>query len=268
MPGCLKGRMAQPHDQYPWAEMRWKSKTQLAKMSGCFGLRNKMRFSDSVKRRMAKLQRGREKGVDRGQGSSSPASVTTDQLSTSATPAKLISKPSASLVPQSPKNLSTVALSNPLEHQLTIAPPTSKNLDLWKSAFDKFREEEPDLLDDYDQHVFGAGTVNAGLINQETIEAALSKLLKDREKKQWKISVLSRDINIRTQVERMVGILKWSDPLVKSALSTQPYAALAWSGVSFLLPVSALTVGQPANYEAPANSNSSLRVVPHRMRQC
>jgi hypothetical protein len=31
--------------------------------------------------------------------------------------------------------------------------------------------------------------------------------------------------------------LLWSGPIVKDALSAQPYAALAWSGVSLLLPV-------------------------------
>jgi hypothetical protein len=214
-----------------------------------------MRLLDSVKRAKAKIKEGREKGVDRGQGSSSPASATTDQLSTSSVltssvltssvltstiPAKVTSEPAESSDPQSPKDLSTVALSIRLADQLSITPSASESLDLWKSAFDKFREEEPDLLGDYAQHVFGATAVNAGLPSQEAIETALSKLLEDREKKQWKISVLSYDIKIRAQVERVVGILKWSDPLVKDALSTQPYAALAWSGISLLLPVSTL----------------------------
>jgi hypothetical protein len=204
-----------------------------------------MRLLDLVKRGKAKIQRGKEMGVDRGQGSSSPASATTDQLSTpslltSTTPAKLTSEPAGSSDPQSPKDLSTAALSIRVADRSTITLSTSESLDLWKSAFDKFREEEPDLLGDYDHHVFGATAVNAGLASREAIETALNKLLEDREKKQWKISVLSHDIKLRAQVERVVGILKWADPLVKDALSTQPYAALAWSGVSLLLPVSTL----------------------------
>ncbi len=196
-----------------------------------------MGISDLIKRGKAHIKRGREKGVDRGQGSSS---ATTDQLSslsvlTSATPEKLTSTPAGSTDPQPPKDLS-IRLADPL----SITPSTSESLDLWKLAFDKFREEESDLLGAYDQYVLGPTTVDGSLASQEAIEAALSKLLEDREKKQWKISVLSHDIKIRAQVERLVGILKWSDPLVKSALSSQPYAALAWSGVSFLFPVSNL----------------------------
>jgi hypothetical protein len=195
-------------------------------VSSYYGLSNNMGLFDRVKRK-AKNQRGREKGVDRSQGSSSPASATSDQLSTpsgltSTTPAKRTSEPAGSSDPQSPKDLSTVALSIRRGDRLTITPSTSESLDLWKSAFEKFREEEPDLLGDYDQHVLGATAVNAGLASREAIEAALSKLLEDREKKQWKISVLSHDIKIRAQVERVIGILKWSDPLVKDALSTQP----------------------------------------------
>jgi hypothetical protein len=204
-----------------------------------------MGLLDHIKRGKAKIQRGREMGVDRGQGSSSPASATTDQLPapsllTSTTPAKLTSKPAGSSDPQPPKDLSTAALSIRVADRTTITTSTSESPDLWKSAFDKFREEEPDLLSDYDRHVFGATAVNAGLASREAIETVLNKLLKDREKKQWTISVLSHDIKIRAQVERVVGILKWSDPLVKDALSAQPYAALAWSGVSLLLPVSTL----------------------------
>ena len=62
--------------------------------------------------------------------------------------------------------------------------------------------------------------------------------MKDRENKQWKISFLGHNVKIRKQVESLTKFLQWSDPLVKTAVSTQPYAALAWSGVSLLLPVS------------------------------
>ncbi|KFY86569.1 hypothetical protein V498_07459, partial [Pseudogymnoascus sp. VKM F-4517 (FW-2822)] len=64
---------------------------------------------------------------------------------------------------------------------------------------------------------------------------------------QWKVYILGRDINIRAQFERLTKILQWSDPLVKSTIITQTYAALAWSGVSLLLPL--LTSGTTQNEE-------------------
>ncbi|KAF5860120.1 hypothetical protein ETB97_002027 [Aspergillus alliaceus] len=76
-----------------------------------------------------------------------------------------------------------------------------------------------------------------GFSDQPWVESAVSKLLKDREEKQLRVSVRSHDIRIRTQVERLAKLLLWADPVVRAAVSTQTYAALAWSSVSILLPV-------------------------------
>jgi hypothetical protein len=132
----------------------------------------------------------------------------------------------------------TLAIRPSTPPTVSAAPSTSKSPDPWKLAFDKFRKEEPKLVPDYDKHVLGNAAVSADLSNRESVEAAVKTLLEDREKKQWKIHLPGQDIKIRTQVERFVKILQWSDPLVKDAVSTQPYAALAWSGVSLLLPAS------------------------------
>ena len=138
---------------------------------------------------------------------------------------------------QSLNDLPTVALPTRLPDEINIVPSTTENPDLWKSAYDKFREDEHDLLESYDNYVFGAATVNA-YPSREDIETALTNLQEERERKQWRITVLNRDIKIRLQIERLANVLKWSDPLVKAGLNTQPYASLAWSGVSLLLPVS------------------------------
>lgn len=198
-----------------------------------------------LRRMKQKLKSSGGKGVDQGrEGSCSPASASTDQLPTpppvptSTGPAKLPSKQAGLSAPQSPNRLSTVTLSIQPADQLTVTPLTSESRDLWKPAYEKFRKENPKLLDDFDKHVLGDAPVDTGLSSRESIETALNKLLEDREKKQWKISILGRDIKMRAQVGRLINILKWSDPLVKDAVSTQPYAALAWSGVSLLLPVS------------------------------
>ena len=132
----------------------------------------------------------------------------------------------------------------------------SEGLDLWKLAYNKFQTEGPDdLLIGYNTHVFGSAAVDTDLSSTESIETALDTLLKDRENKQWKVTILGRDVNIRAQVVRLTKILEWSNPLVKSAVSTQPYAALAWSGVSLLLPL--LTSGTTQN-EAMLEGFSSI----------
>ncbi|OBT92876.2 hypothetical protein VE01_09049 [Pseudogymnoascus verrucosus] len=160
--------------------------------------------------------------------------------------------------PQSPSHPSTTTLSIRPADQLSASatPSTSDSLDLWKSAYDQFRKEGPqELLLAYDTHVLGSAPVDTDLSSRESIETALEKLLKDRENRQWKVSIRGRDVNIRAQVIRLTKILEWSDPLVKSAVSTQPYAALAWSGVSLLFPL--LTSGTTEN-EAMLEGFSSI----------
>ncbi|KAM7219973.1 hypothetical protein V8F06_004659 [Rhypophila decipiens] len=77
------------------------------------------------------------------------------------------------------------------------------------------------------------------------IELIVETLLEDRNKKQWRVSLLGKDVLVREQVERLVKFFLWSDGFVKQAMSAQPYAALAWSGVSLLLPL--LTSGTTQN---------------------
>jgi len=120
-----------------------------------------------------------------------------------------------------------------------VTTPTSDTPDVWELAYERFREQEPELAGDYNKQLPGNATAISGISDRQCIETALEKLLKDRENKQWKISFPGgHKLKIRKQVESLTKFLQWSDPLVKTALSTQPYAALAWSGVSLLLPVS------------------------------
>jgi hypothetical protein len=182
-------------------------------------------------------------------------SATTDQISTPTpvTPSgpinalpTLVSPTSSPLeqpapsVPPSLDSLFTATLTIRPVDQLTVSGTTSTDdgVDLWEQAYEIFRKQEPDLINEYNKHLLGDTAVSADLSSRDFVEIAVKKLLEDREKKQWKITFRGRDIKIRTQVERLSKFLRWSDPIVKDAVSAQPYAALAWSAVSLLLPVS------------------------------
>lgn len=116
----------------------------------------------------------------------------------------------------------------------------SDDFDPWSRAYEILRTREPDLTRDYEKHLTSlqsdAATI-PGPFNSQSIESIVKKLLDDREKKQWRVSLAGKDINVRDQCERLVKFVLWVDPVVKNAVSAQPYAALAWSGVSLLLPV-------------------------------
>lgn len=93
---------------------------------------------------------------------------------------------------------------------------------------------------DYRKHLGSLqddAAAGADLSTRRSVESIVNALLEDREKRQWRVSLLGNDVKIREQAEKLTKFLLWTDPIVKSAVSAQPHAALAWSGVSLVLPV-------------------------------
>lgn len=127
--------------------------------------------------------------------------------------------------------------------QPTASDPlhVSDDFELWTRAYEMLQTREPKLMEDYKKHLASLqhdGATDADLSTSRSVESIVKQLLDNREKEQWRVSLLGKEVKIRQQAERLVKFLLWSDPLVRNAVSTQPYAALAWSGVSLLLPVS------------------------------
>ncbi|KAJ5903418.1 hypothetical protein N7504_005801 [Penicillium tannophilum] len=112
---------------------------------------------------------------------------------------------------------------------------------LWARAFKLFSERDhDDAMKEYIvclSSLQDDDTPDVDLSNRQSIEAIVKKLLADREQGQWKITIYDHDFKIRSQAEKLLKFLAWSDPIVTSAVSTQPYAALAWSGVSLIIPL-------------------------------
>ncbi|KAB5536158.1 hypothetical protein GE09DRAFT_1176634 [Coniochaeta sp. 2T2.1] len=114
------------------------------------------------------------------------------------------------------------------------ASSPTHDVDLWGTAYKIFQEREPELTADYAKHlasVQGDPTASTDLSVPRSVESIVTQLLEDRKKKQWRVSLLGGDIKIREQAEKLAKFLLWSSPIVKDALSAQPYAALAWSAL-------------------------------------
>lgn len=113
--------------------------------------------------------------------------------------------------------------------------------DLWPRAYEVLQQREPDLVADYKRHLKtpkSNSTSDTNLLDSGFAASTVQQLLENRDKKQWHISLLGKDVKIRAMAETLTKILLWSDDIVKDAVSSQPYAALAWSAISMLLPVS------------------------------
>lgn len=120
--------------------------------------------------------------------------------------------------------------------------------DLWFHAYQELSKREPDLLEDYERHIEQdldlsptdtSGSNRSKLLSSPTtIQNTLEALQNERNSKQWKFSIRSKSHKVRDQLEKLVKLLALADKVVKEVASAQPYAALAWSAVSFFLPVS------------------------------
>ena len=102
-----------------------------------------------------------------------------------------------------------------------------KSEDLWVHAYEALKLREPDLVAAYERHLaqLAPAVTNSvhPSLSPEPIEAiAKSKL----------------QAKVREQGEKVIKFTLWSNDIISQAVSAQPYAALAWSGVSILLPVS------------------------------
>ncbi|KXH62310.1 hypothetical protein CSAL01_09796 [Colletotrichum salicis] len=108
--------------------------------------------------------------------------------------------------------------------------------DVWAAAFQKFQESDGDLAKAYAKHLNPACDEGAAVFDIEFVESVVKKPHRKRDEKQWKVAFDGKSIHVRSQVEKMVKFVLWTDDAVKAAVSTQPYAALAWTAVSIFLP--------------------------------
>lgn len=80
----------------------------------------------------------------------------------------------------------------------------------------------------------------AGLGKQKQLSALVSKKLQAVEDARWKFNVRDETVEVKPQVDRVVKAVLLAKEYISSAASSEPHAALAWTGVCLLLPVSAL----------------------------
>lgn len=164
-------------------------------------------------------------------------------------PSLILHRTPAISATEAAETLSTTPITQPLALETSSVSqltPSSDLLagdenDLWALAYVLVREREEELMKDYEKHLAALQDHPADAQNvfaAHNIESLVNKLLDTREKNKIQVSILGRNIKVREQIERLAKFLIWSDSIVKAAVSAQPYAALAWSGVSLFLPVS------------------------------
>ena len=136
------------------------------------------------------------------------------------------------------KQLSSTATDTALtteQRQELMLPGLSKSEALWNQAFAAIRRKEPGTIQEYEEALCpGTGTLSPA----ERMGEIVRQNLHDHDLKALSISLLGKSFKIRQIGESIITFIYESKGFITTAASTEPHLALAWSGVSFLLPVS------------------------------
>ena len=130
-------------------------------------------------------------------------------------------------------------------HDVVLDNDSSQPENLWKNAYEALKARDRDLVEVYTLSLAALNDIEINCpqtsvpdLTPNEINIVVKKRLDYLETKQLMIHLRGKPIKVREQGEKVIKFILWSNGFISTALSTQPYAALAWSGVSILLPVS------------------------------
>jgi hypothetical protein len=123
--------------------------------------------------------------------------------------------------------------------------------ELWNEAYKDLKVKEKDLMKNYESNipkvvgmVLGATAdvlmpvKGMKTTRRDQIERILRTKVTEAKDKAWKLRFNGMDIAFKDFAEPLLAVIGAMDNYVTSALSANPYASIAWAGVSLILPVS------------------------------
>lgn len=152
---------------------------------------------------------------------------------------------------------------------------------LWNQAYDELKMEEEKLMGDYENLIGKDISTIAGLTvslsglkvqRQEQLANLLRSKVEEVKQSAWKLKFGGKDIPVKDLAQPAVAVIKyrvscsslhsfffrlflktntrtnwplycsWANDYISTALASNPYASIAWSGVSLLLPVGDLNI--------------------------
>ena len=114
----------------------------------------------------------------------------------------------------------------------TVSEKSPAQSSLWALAFERFEREDPKLAKSFSKCLgTDARDINPGF--DQVVKKALEKI---NEAQDCKDSLYKTSLG--RYLKKAVEIIIASKAFIGSAVAAEPHAALAWCGVSLLLPVS------------------------------
>ena len=138
-------------------------------------------------------------------------------------------------------------------HKVVIAPAIltttatkaigdiDKPVDLWRRAYQDLKIQEKALVEAFERSITYIASPTAYTeqipFDHETIQMIIEQKIDARKAERLSIQLGNHPVEFRAVGEKIIEGLLWSSTFIGAAVSTQPYAALAWSGVSIILPL-------------------------------
>lgn len=137
----------------------------------------------------------------------------------------------------------------------SLSAPDLSFHNIWEDAYSKFKTEYPKLLDSYQSGILEETRTKCPDSRRRLLhEPARSATELQRQlvivleiqneyiqEKQWKIKVGDKERKIRDAIRKTINFVSKAKDFISAAAINEPHAALAWAGVSCLLPVSQLS---------------------------
>ena len=149
-----------------------------------------------------------------------------------------VAPPPVPPAPPVPKGDSSGAASKAAAPSSTAGPLLSTDSSLWALAYSDLRAADPELVLKFEQclAIDGRSGLGPALQSTEIEKRALSKI---NEVNTAKGLMSGKSAKVRKYFEQTVKVILSSQDYISAAVAANPYAATAWTGVCFILPVRA-----------------------------
>lgn len=125
-----------------------------------------------------------------------------------------------------------------------LEPDCATIRELWNVAYEKLREEDGALIKNYESKLQGdiiAGlglTIGSNASLRDRMQTILKHKMEEINQHTWKLRFSSSEIEVRDLVHPVLEVVNFVNEYITGAVSANPFASIAWTGISILLPVS------------------------------
>ncbi|UKZ57639.1 hypothetical protein TrVGV298_011499 [Trichoderma virens] len=144
--------------------------------------------------------------------------------------------------------------------------------ELWNVAYEKLREEDSKLIQEYEIKLQGCLPAALGCVpnlkesRREWMDTILKHKMQEMQGNIWKLTFGSSELQLTGVVQNILGVIKSVNDYITPAVSSSSYASLAWAGVGVLLPLFLNPIEQASALAEGLEHISSL-IVQSRMRE-